>query len=399
MLVLIASDSPSIATKIRKALALHGHECPITHLVGLEQIGAILQGSTTSVDLLFLLLPGDENRALGVIKRARSLTTAQLVAVGKTASSKHILEALHAGADDYLDEDEELGEQVRVAIERMELRSDSAPAGKLIAVTSASGGSGASMIAANLAVKLAQHAKTCGLVELSGGFGDLAALFNLAPRYTVADLLRNHESIDRTMLEQSVGVHSSGVSLLSAASPFDEVDLSDGSAIGRIITLNRAAQPWTVLDVDARYGRNIDVLKSASTIVLSFRLDFTALCNARRLLDAWRQLQVEIDRVVLVSNRCGQSGEVPLDQAQSLLGREIVVRIPDDTLHANVSANCGNPIVLESPKSGVSKALSQLAERLLRGSAPEERNVIPAGDDNSWHGNPLVKKVAGILFC
>jgi pilus assembly protein CpaE len=280
----------------------------------------------------------------------------------------------------------------------MELRSDVAPSGRLISVTSASGGCGASMVSANLAVKLAQRATTCGVVELSAGLGDLGALFNVQPRYTIADLLRNQESIDRAMLEQSVVAHPSGVKLLAAANPFDDVELSDGPAIGRILALSRSLYPWTVLDIDTRSGQNVDVLKSSNAILLTFRFDFTALCNARRLLDGWKQLQIDSDRIVLVGNRCGQSGEVPLDQAQTLLGREVDVRIADDVLHVNVAANCGNPIVLESPKSAVSRAVSQLADRLVGNCTHIERSA-PSEQESSWHGNPIVKKVAGILFC
>jgi pilus assembly protein CpaE len=397
---LIASDSPSIATKVRKALALHGHECPITHLVGLEQIAPLLQSAATAVDLLFLVLPTDESRSLGMIRRIRALTAAQLVAVGSAKSSKHILETLHAGADDYVDEEDDLAEQVRGSLERMELRSETVPTGKMIAVTSASGGSGATMVAANLAVKLAQRASTCGLVELAAGFGDLGSLFNVAPKYTIADLLRNQESFDRAMLEQSIVAHASGVRLLAAANPFDDLDELNGSAIGRIITFGRTLHPWTVLDVDSRSGRNVDLLKPANAIVLTFRFDFTSLCNTRRLMDAWRQLQIEPERIVLVGNRFGQSGEVPLDQAQTLLGKEIAIRIPDDVLHVNVAANCGNPAVLEAPKSPVARALTQLADRLAGSCAQTDRSTGSNPElDGSWHGNPIVKKVAGILFC
>jgi pilus assembly protein CpaE len=399
MFILIASDSPSISTKIRKALALHGHECPITHLVGLDQAPSLLQSAATSVDLIFVLLPTDESATLGIIRRVRTLTTAQLVAVGSSVCSKHILEALHAGADDYLDEDAELGDQVRAALERMELRSEAAPTGRLIAVTKASGGCGASLIAANLSVKIAQRGSGCGLMELPSGFGDLGALFNMAPRYSIADLLRNQESLDRTMLEQSTAVHSSGVSLLAAANPFEDVDAFDGPAVGRIIALSRSVHPWTVIDLESRSGLHADILKSAHSIILTFRFDFTALCNARRLLDGWKELQIDPDRIVLVGNRFGQSGDVPLDQAQSLLGREIAVRIPEDTLHVNVAANCGNPIILESPKSTVSRALSQIADRVVGSCSPAERSTATSEHEHGWHGNPIVKTVAGILFC
>ena len=88
MFILIASDSPSISTKIRKALALYGHECPITHLVGLDQLPSLLQSAATGVDLIFVLLPAEESASLGMIRRVRTLTTAQLVAVGSSVAAQ-----------------------------------------------------------------------------------------------------------------------------------------------------------------------------------------------------------------------------------------------------------------------------------------------------------------------
>ena len=65
-----------------------------------------------------------------------------------------------------------------------------APEGRTITVLAASGGSGASTLAANLAVVLALECQRCVLVDLKPGVGDLlAGFFDLKPKHTLADLL------------------------------------------------------------------------------------------------------------------------------------------------------------------------------------------------------------------
>ena len=398
MFVVIASDSPGVSTKVRRALAQNGHECPITNVVGLQQCETLLQSRTHQIDILVVVNPTDEVRGLALIRRLRKLTSAQLIAVGSSRNSKHILETLHAGADDYVDEDSELDEQFHASFERIELRSDSSSTGHLIAVTSASGGSGSSTIAANLAIKLSQRSESCALVELDAGFGDLAALLNLSPRYTIGDLLRHQEPIDRGMLEQSLVVHSSGVKLLAAAGPFDDVELTDAHAVSRIVALCRNLFSWSIMDVECRHSTNTELLKAAQTILLVLRMDFTSLCNTRRLLDAWKELQIDLDRVQLVANRVGQCGEVPMPQARQLLGSQFTACVPDDVLHANLSANCGNPVVIESPKSPLSRAIADIIDQIPGAAAVETTGSRESEHGTGLRSDTIVKKVASIFF-
>jgi pilus assembly protein CpaE len=400
MFSVIAGDSPTVATKLRKALAAHGHECPITHVVGLEQVEAALQSARQAVDLLMVILPGDHQRSLVLLRRLRSATSARLVAVGSARDPRHILESLHAGADDFLDDEADVGEQVAASLERLTAQPGSAGSHALVAVTSASGGSGCTMLAANLAVTFARRAGSCGLVDLAGGFGDLAAHFNLTPRHTLGDLLRNQDTLDRDMLIQCLMPHETGVKLLAAPNLPDDADGATPHAVERIVHFVRGEFPWNVLDLDARNRRNYGVLRAASVILLVFRLDFSSLCNARRMLNEWQEHQIDEGRVHLIANRCGQSSEIPASQIQSVLGKKITMTIPDDPHAANVSINCGNPAVRDAPKSPLSKALTATADLLLGTTAGSETAAGqgPAPDARP-HDMGVLRRAAGILFC
>jgi Flp pilus assembly CpaE family ATPase len=170
--------------------------------------------------------------------------------------------------------------------------------------------------------------------------------------------------------------------------------------VERIVHVVRGEFPWNVLDLDVRNRRNHGVLRTASAILLVFRLDFTSLCNARRMLNEWQDHQIDESRVHLIANRCGQSSEIPPSQIQSVLGKRISVSIPEDPYTSNVAINCGNPAVLDAPKSPLSKALTATADQLL-GTA--SGGGIAAGHGTAQGASPrdsgMLRRAAGILFC
>ncbi|HEV3443363.1 MAG TPA: hypothetical protein VG099_01915, partial [Gemmataceae bacterium] len=103
-------------------------------------------------EMVVVALSPDPERGLEMLRKLRGEMTGYLLAAGQTADSKLILRALHAGADQYLDEaDLEAG--LESVLARLQIKQEAnAPPGRLLALLAASGGSGASSLAANLAV-------------------------------------------------------------------------------------------------------------------------------------------------------------------------------------------------------------------------------------------------------
>jgi len=116
------------------------------------------------------------------------------------------------------------------------------------------------------------------------------------------------------------------------------------------------------------------VVRQAAILLLTVRLDFTSVRNARRILEYLTELGVSQNRLRLVANRYGQPNELPVAEAEAALGVRISHYIPDDPKTINGANNTGIPAVLKAPSAKVSQSIAQLARLVL-----ERRRSEPAG--------------------
>jgi pilus assembly protein CpaE len=355
----IVSDHESISARVRQVLLFGGHECPASHMVPIDLAAQNL--AQARPQLVVLVLSPDPDRALAMLGKLRDKGQRRVLAVGP-ASSKLVLLALRGGADDYMDE-VELEAELEAAIKRQrDEDSEQAGAGRTIAVLAPSGGSGSSTLAANVATALTKEHKEVALVDLKLEAGDLAALLDLRPVYTLADLAQNVARMDRVLLERTLIRHASGVHLLAPPRTFADIAYVTPEGVDQALNLARAVFPYVVVDIDHGY-RDVQVraLRQADVILLVLRLEFAALRNTRRALDHLEQLGIDKNRLRLVVNRYGQPREVPAVKAEEALGVKIFHYVPDDPKAVNRANNNGVPFVLEAPSAKVSKSVSRLA--------------------------------------
>ena len=138
--------------------------------------------------LVVIVVPPNGERALAALREINNTVQTSLLVVGPANDPKFILTTLHAGADEYLDETR-LEDEIAEALIRLKTRQAKVDAiaslsGRVISVLSPSGGSGASVVAANLATVLAQEHGAVGLLDLRLAVGDLAHLLDLKPTHS-----------------------------------------------------------------------------------------------------------------------------------------------------------------------------------------------------------------------
>jgi pilus assembly protein CpaE len=273
-----------------------------------------------------------------------------------------VLRALRAGADEYIDASE-LEAELEAALARWRVEAkDHDRAGRVIALLAPSGGSGSSTLAANVATVLAKEHQTSLLMDLKLQSGDLAALLDLKPTHTVADLCQDISRVDRVLFERTLVRHASGVQLLAAPLSLADTGYVNAEGVCQALALGRASFPYVVVDLDNSFrGEQTAVLRQADVVLLVLRLDFASLRNAKRMIDHLKELGIESDRVRLVVNRHGQPKEVPAAKAEEALGLKIAHYVPEDAKSVNRSNNNGVPVVLEAPSSRVSRSLTKLA--------------------------------------
>jgi pilus assembly protein CpaE len=203
-----------------------------------------------AADLTVVVLHPDVERGLEVLAHLRHGASRHVLAVGHVSDPKIILRALQSGADYYLDE-EELETSFDAGLARLKVRQESqAPNGRLLAVVSASGGTGASTLTVNVATVLAADEQKCALIDLKPGRGDLASLLDLKPQFTLADLCLNVTRLDRAMFDKMLVRHASGVHLLGAPQMFGDVRVVTAQGVSQALQLARTHFPCVVVDLE-----------------------------------------------------------------------------------------------------------------------------------------------------
>jgi pilus assembly protein CpaE len=362
MRAIVASDNQTTSTKLRHALVQLGYECLIADVQAVDEAARKLETTDRQPDLVLIVLPDDEERCLQQLKRFSESTPARIIAVGAGNDPQRILSAVHAGADDYLVENQDLYQQLSSFLSRLTAKRETASTGgQLTIVASAGGGCGASVIAGNLAVLVAKERGNCALLDFDARSGDQAALFNLKPRYTLAEVCRSIDGCDQNMLKQSLTEHESGVLLLAGPQRLADIGCLSADGLKKVARIARSVMVDVVVDLGSvADGGDVELLRTADQIVLAFRNDFPSLRRARMVVESWDDAQIGRHVVQLVANSCGQAKQLPLAKVQSALRREVLLSLPDDRQGLNLSVDSGNPIVLEAPKSVFSKSMAEL---------------------------------------
>ncbi len=380
MLTWIVSDSQSIAHQLRQRMTQWEHACPAENLVRIEDATHISVPDRSADQLLLVVLSPNPDGGLAAIRQLRSRTSTPMIVVGPRDPGL-ILDAMRAGADDYVDEADGLEYELTIAVQRQS-RGKSTPQGKLFAITGATGGSGRSLAAVNLSVLIAKTLGRCCVMDLDPLGGVCASMLNVSPRHTILDLGKQPEKIDRNTLEQALVAHESGVSLLAGSGEMVPLDLFDGDFVDRLVRGARTTFPAVLLDLHNLADEVLvkRLLAHDVALILMTRLDFNSICGTGRVLDYWERCGISRKNVIMVANRCGQPGDVPLKKVEQALSLRIEHFLPDDPVLTNRSINNGIPLIMEHPQSPLGKSLAHLASVMLgEKGTPSHTTLAPSG--------------------
>ena len=359
----IASNHEATTLRIRELLMSDGIGCPSSRIESLES--ATAQQTKLRSDLIIVVLSPDIRHGLNTVQQIRRRTQAPIISIGPIHDPVLILHAIRLGSDEFLDETQ-LDTELPGALQRLAaLRSPSLEPGKMVAIIGTSGGCGSSTVAVNLAASVCKKHGRCGLVDMHLQKGDLAALLNIRPSYTLADLCRNSEALDYELFDKIAAHHPSGIQLLSAPLEYDDIEYITLDGLRRGLHMARERFENVVVDLPHHVtAEEAEIARMADHLVLVLRLDFNSLRSTLKTVDYFTALGISRERIQIVVNRFGLPKELPFAKAESVLGQSIAHFIPDDARIVNASSNEGSPVVLRSPRSKVGQSLAELGTRL-----------------------------------
>jgi pilus assembly protein CpaE len=183
--------------------------------------------------------------------------------------------------------------------------------GQVFFLYSGKGGVGKSLIAANLAVSMANETKgKVALVDLDLQFGDIGVLLNLDHSQGITDLIENIEHMDADFIREIMVDGPGGVKVLLTPISPELADLVTVDHVRRIFSELRKMFDYIIVDSSAHLGEiNLEVLDHADKVVVVTSLSIPAIKNTKLALKIFDSLSISPDRVVLLLNKSDAHSE------------------------------------------------------------------------------------------
>jgi len=234
----------------------------------------------------------------------------------------------------------------------------------LTVVMNAKGGSGASMIATNMAhVMTVASGQNTALVDMDIQFGNLGMYLDLAPELGLLDAMDAADDLDRVALRAYMMKHSSGVEVL--ATTHHQVALPgeiNVTRLNKLLDTLLASYDQVVVDLP----RQIDlltttVLERANHVVLCMQQSLNHVQDASRLTSILQDdLGLMSEQMIVAVSRYDVKSAVTLaDISHHLPGLKQIV-IPNDFRRVSDNVNLGIPLFEQDRKAPVSKAINTL---------------------------------------
>jgi pilus assembly protein CpaE len=236
--------------------------------------------------------------------------------------------------------------------------------GEVIAVCSAKGGIGRTILTVNLAVALQKKNISVAIMDGDFQFGDVGLALDLQNSFTIKDVVDGLTMLDEHSLQEYLSEHSSGVQVLPAPERPEFADLISKVAVNKIINLLRAKHEYVVIDTEAGMNEHtINIIEQADQILVVTNLEMTALKNTKLLLETLGVLDLQSKAKVII-NRANMESVLKAEDAAKILGSEDPIYIPNDFHICSQSLNIGIPFVINQGKTGVAKGVFKMAEIL-----------------------------------
>ncbi|OHC30167.1 MAG: hypothetical protein A2Y50_10970 [Pseudomonadales bacterium RIFCSPLOWO2_12_59_9] len=351
--------------QVSTRLVSNGHTDP---LYGLEQLP----------DFLLLGVSHLWREELAALLQRPAHERPPLLVCGPLNEHEGMRLAMQAGARDFLPEPV-AAEELLAALSRMVKETRGSSSGKLLAVINAKGGSGATLLACNLAHQLSAKGGDTLLLDLDLQFGSVAHYLDVQPNHSHVEVLQQIDGMDSMALRGFCNHFSPTLHVLGGREnelclPMD-VRLEQLEAL---LHLARSSYDWVVVDLPRQIDHLTGItLEQADRVFIVVQQSISHLKDASRLARILRdELGVQGSHLQIVVNRYNKAAPITLRDIAAALQCSELQKLPNDFAVVSESQNTGVPLGLQAPRAPITLALHELTIDLFGKPVVSEQGLL-----------------------
>jgi pilus assembly protein CpaE len=276
---------------------------------------------------------------------------------------------MHAGAKDCISSDVSTSElnslldHIALDNKRTELSGH-----KLTSIINAKGGSGASLIAGNIAHICSKASNEHALLlDMDLQFGTQSLLLDIKPAHTIIEALHDIDNIDIDSLNAYIAKHISGLHLLTTL--HEQIVLPGEISIDsmkKLLDLSYVNHNQIFIDLPRLIDPlNAMIMESSNQIIIVVQQSLAHMRDAKRLIKIMKtELNIQIKNIYIVVNRFNPNNSFTLKDIKNTLECENILKISNDYERVAAAVNLGVPLLDYAKNTTITQELIILTEAL-----------------------------------
>jgi pilus assembly protein CpaE len=247
--------------------------------------------------------------------------------------------------------------------------------GRLISVFSTKGGVGKTCVAINVASAMAKRStEPVVLVDGDLQFGDVSVMLGLPAQNTVLDAAAAVQYGDLELV-RTLPSKEPATGLLVLPAPIESMP-NDALLPGEMVNICAALRGiagHVIIDLPSVFNDYVlAIIEASDDVLLVGSMDIPSIKNLKIGMQQLNLQAIAGPKLKLVLNHANAKVKLDVKEIERVLGMSADFPVPDD-IAMPMSVNAGRPVVVDEPKSPVSRALDCIAESLLGPSAAPKK--------------------------
>ena len=382
--IYILDDSPTVLANMERALTSTGtHELSGSSSNPQE---ALQQIENLHPDVIIIDLDLKDADASSIIREVRKATSwIVIVAMSANDDDATLALARNAGAQEFLPKpfakDELFGaienalhHQAAItpaeydnALQANQPSTSSQDNVQVVSVTGPKGGTGASVVADNLALLASQEGgRRTLLIDLDIQHGSLRRLLRIESSKSIDSMMDGFSTGPDTMLQNTVAPGPAGISVLLAPTIANLQRPLTYDFVEALITTARRSYDFIIIDVpDAIDANTLTALRASDRILLISSTTDLSVHASQATIAMYSSYGISKDHLAYILNRSEVNSDLSATTVETLAGLDIFLQFPYDPIVVSASVNRGVPFVLQKPDSQMARKMRELAQKLL----------------------------------